>query len=182
MTADRCSAPDPAAIVAAARGWLGTPYCHQASCRGVGADCLGLVRGVWREVVGAEPETVPAYTPDWAETTGKERLLDAARRLMRPVEVAEARAGDVLVFRMIAHGPAKHLAILITDDLNDGRLIHAYSGHTVCETALTEAWRRRLAGAFRFPGVAEPQVSAGSCKSSNILPGVCPDKTGRPAP
>ena len=38
----------------AARAWLGTPYRHQASVKGVGADCLGLVRGLWREVAGAE--------------------------------------------------------------------------------------------------------------------------------
>ena len=57
-------------IVAAARGWIGTPYLHQASLKGVGSDCLGLVRGVWREVMGAEPETPPAYQPGWAEMGG----------------------------------------------------------------------------------------------------------------
>ena len=44
---------DPNRVVAAARGWLGTPYHEQASVQGVGCDCLGLARGVWREVVGA---------------------------------------------------------------------------------------------------------------------------------
>ena len=34
------------AVIAAARGWIGTPYLHQASLKGVGTDCLGLVRGV----------------------------------------------------------------------------------------------------------------------------------------
>ncbi|MDG1118150.1 MAG: peptidase, partial [Flavimaricola sp.] len=29
-------------VVATARGWIGTPYLHQASCRGAGCDCLGL--------------------------------------------------------------------------------------------------------------------------------------------
>ena len=33
-------------------------------------DCLGLVRGVWREVIGQEPEAPPSYTPDWSETEG----------------------------------------------------------------------------------------------------------------
>jgi hypothetical protein len=42
----------PTTIIAAARSWLGTPYAHQASLKGVGCDCLGLVRGVWREVQG----------------------------------------------------------------------------------------------------------------------------------
>ena len=50
---------DPDAVIAAVRRWLGTPYHDQASLRGVGCDCLGLARGVWREVVGAEPQAIP---------------------------------------------------------------------------------------------------------------------------
>ena len=46
-------------MVAEARAWIGTPYVHQASVRGGGTDCLGLLRGVWRVVIGEEPETVP---------------------------------------------------------------------------------------------------------------------------
>lgn len=56
-----------ALIVATARGWIGTPYLHQASVRAAGADCLGLIRGVWREVIRAEPESIPAYSQDWSE-------------------------------------------------------------------------------------------------------------------
>lgn len=67
-----------ARVVAAARGWLGTPYRHQASVKGEGADCLGLVRGVWREAVGEEPEAPPPYRPDWAEVGGEETLWGAA--------------------------------------------------------------------------------------------------------
>ena len=55
-----------ATIVAEARAWIGTPYRHQGSLKGIGCDCLGLVRGVWRAVAGAEPEAVPAYAPDSA--------------------------------------------------------------------------------------------------------------------
>ena len=54
-------------VVAEARSWIGTPYQHQASLKGVGCDCLGLVRGVWRALYGEEPEHVPAYSRDWAE-------------------------------------------------------------------------------------------------------------------
>ena len=147
--ADHCSGPDR--IVTAARAWLGTPYRHQASCKGIGADCLGLVRGVWRDVLGHEPERPPAYTADWAEATGDERLLRAAHRLLVRVREDEARPGDILLFRMLDRGPAKHAAILTSDHLDQGRIIHAYSGHDVCETRLTTAWRRRLAGVFRFP-------------------------------
>lgn len=147
--ADRSSGrPD---VISAARAWLGTPYRHQASCRGAGADCLGLVRGVWRDVLGTEPERPPAYSPDWAEATGEERLLSAAIRHLVRVSPDSATAGDILLFRMIDRGPAKHAAILVSETLDDGRIIHAYSGHAVCETALTKGWRRRLAGVFRFP-------------------------------
>ena len=37
-----------AAILAECRAWIGTPYRHQASVKGVGCDCLGLLRGIWR--------------------------------------------------------------------------------------------------------------------------------------
>ena len=55
------------AIVNAARAWIGTPYLHQASLQGAGTDCLGLLRGIWRDCLGAEPVAVPAYTADWSK-------------------------------------------------------------------------------------------------------------------
>lgn len=138
-------------IVSAARLWIGTPYRHQASCRGAGADCLGLLRGVWRELKGVEPETTPPYTPDWAEAGTAEQLLDAARRNLIPLRRAEALPGDVLVLRMIDAGVAKHIGILAQAVRGHRTLIHAYSGHGVVESPLTPAWLRRVAGAFRIP-------------------------------
>ena len=155
MTADRCSSPDALAqsVVMAARGWLGTPYLHQASLKGCGADCLGLLRGVWREVLGREPEAPPPYTPDWSEPSRDERLLRAAARHLARISVDEAVAGDVLLFRMRRRAPAKHLAIL-TDmggaGIGEPRMIHAYSGRGVVESSLGPSWRRRIAAAFRF--------------------------------
>lgn len=140
-----------AEIVTAARGWLGTPYRHQASLKGAGCDCLGLVRGVWREMVGPEPEVLPPYTPDWAEALGQETLLEAARRQMVEIAPGAARAGDVLIFRMGMGVPAKHCAILS----GEGRIIHAYWGRAVVETRLTDWWARRIAGAFSLPGVED---------------------------
>ena len=80
------------AVLAEARDWIGTPYQHQASAKHAGCDCLGLVRGVWRALYGAEPEEAPAYTPDWAERHGAETLMDAARRQLNEVLLADARA------------------------------------------------------------------------------------------
>jgi NlpC/P60 family putative phage cell wall peptidase len=138
------------AIVAAAMTWLGTPYQHQASLKGVGCDCLGLVRGVWRECIGAEPEQAPGYTPDWAEAEGAETLALAAGRHLAAVAPEQAAGGDVLLFRWRPNLPAKHAAILI----GDRRMIHAQQGAAVALATLTPWWQRRIAFAFRFPGVS----------------------------
>lgn len=143
-----------ATIVEAARAWIGTPYRHQASCKGAGTDCLGLVRGLWREFHGTEPEVPPAYTSDWAEAPGAdgsvvEAMAEAARRHLIEIAVGEAGAGDVVLFRMRARGPAKHAGVLC----NRERMVHAWSGRAVVETSLGPWWRARLVHAFRFPRV-----------------------------
>jgi len=114
-------------ILSAAHDWIDTPYQHQASVKGAGTDCLGLIRGIWREIYGQEPLTVPAYTPDWAESLGQE----------------------VLLFRMAPNVPCKHIAILSAPD----RIIHAYWGRAVVESYLVPYWTRRHAFTFSFPEI-----------------------------
>lgn len=140
-----------AAIVSAARGWISTPYRHQASLRHVGCDCLGLVRGVWRDCIGTEPESPPPYAPDWAEAHGQETMAQAALRHLVPVASDNIGAGDVLLFRWREGFVAKHVAIAS----GEGTMIHAHDGASVCEVALTPWWRRRLAYAFSFPGIED---------------------------
>ncbi|MDU8911063.1 NlpC/P60 family protein [Aestuariicoccus sp. MJ-SS9] len=139
-----------ACVVAVARSWTGTPYVHQASVLGAGCDCLGLLRGVWREALGAEPEAVPAYTQDWDEPQGQEVLWAAARRHLRPKDKSAAAPGDVLLFRMRDGAVAKHLGLQARVG-TDPSFVHAYSGHGVIESALTAPWERRLAARFAFP-------------------------------
>lgn len=138
-------------IVQSARGWLGTPYHHQASKRGIGADCLGLLRGVWRECIGLEPELPPTYTQDWAELLGSDDLLDAMRRHFHEVLPITAQTGDVLLFRIKTGCPAKHCAILS----GPAKIIHAYWGRGVTETYLVPWWQRRIVAAFSFPNLEE---------------------------
>ncbi|GLK67912.1 hypothetical protein GCM10008179_15500 [Hansschlegelia plantiphila] len=144
---DRPPTLAPATVVAAARGWIGTPYRHQASLRGVGADCLGVIRGVWRELLGPEPEPLPPYARSWAEDGDAELMLDAARRWLVPAPDGAMEAGDVLLFRVARGGRVKHAGIAT----GPAAMVHAYDGHAVAETAIPEAWLRRLAARFRFP-------------------------------
>lgn len=137
-------------IVAVARTWLGTPYRHQASLRGVGCDCLGLVRGIWRELVGPEPEPMRPYSPDWAEAGAGETLLELGDRYFHARPSREWREGDVLVFRFVERAPAKHLAIAV----DARRMIHAHDGACVAEVAIG-GWRHRIARVYSFPGLAD---------------------------
>lgn len=138
-------------IVAEARAWIGTPYRHQASLKGVGCDCLGLVRGVWRAIIGEEPQAAPAYSRDWAEASGEETLAAAARAHLIEIEPAQFLPGDMLLFRYRERYPAKHAAIVSAPDT----MVHAHDGAAVTEVAIAPWWRRRFAYAFRFPGVTD---------------------------
>ncbi|MBB5703702.1 NlpC/P60 family putative phage cell wall peptidase [Ochrobactrum daejeonense] len=134
-------------VLAEAERWIGTPYRHGASTRGVSCDCLGLVRGVWRILYGAEPETPGAYAPDWAEVAPGDPLLEAASRHMAKREASAPLPGDLVVFRWRAGLAAKHVGIMA----HENRFIHAYQGHRVMASALVPQWRNRLAGIFIFP-------------------------------
>ena len=138
------------AAVAEARRWIGTPYVHQSSVQGAGTDCLGLLRGVWRALYGPEPEVVPAYSLDWSEPQGEERLWDAALRHLNVKNVADEAAGDVLLFRMRAGAVAKHLGIASATG-SEARFVHAYSKYGVVESPLSLPWRRRIVARFEFP-------------------------------
>ena len=136
-------------IVEEARRWIGTPYRHQASCLGAGTDCLGLVRGVWRGVLGEEPELPPAYSFDWSEPARQEALWQAAERHLLPKTLDEPAPGDVLLFRMRNGAVAKHLGV----QAEVGQLstfVHAYSRHAVIENSFSLPWQRRLVARFEF--------------------------------
>ena len=138
-----------AELLAEARSWIGTPYRHQASLKGVGCDCLGLVRGLWRQFVGPEPVPVPAYSPQWAEAgSAGESLLQAAGTWLVPVAGTGA-PGDVVLFRWRDGAPVKHAGLLS----ETGGLIHAYERAGVIESPLVPAWSRRISHVFSFPGV-----------------------------
>lgn len=146
-------------VVEQARGWIGTPYHHQESVRGAGTDCLGLMRGLWRELYGEEPELPPPYTQTWGDYDKKETMLEAAERNLEKVAMAPSgqcivnprnvhwEPGAVLFFRRLPGTVAKHCAVLSGPEM----MIHAYSGVGVRETSVG-IWDKHVAGIFRFPG------------------------------
>jgi NlpC/P60 family putative phage cell wall peptidase len=134
-----------AQVVAAARAWVGTPYRHRAALRGAGCDCIGLVRGVWREVVGDEP-TLPPYRADWRDGAHSAELRALAERWLVPGTLAP---GAVLLFRIGAALAPRHCGIFV----GRGRFVHAQERLGVVEGNLTDGWARRVVATYAFPEV-----------------------------
>lgn len=131
-------------VVVAARAWVGTPYRHRAALRGVGCDCIGLLRGVWRELYGNEPAELPPYRPDWRDGTYSAELRALAQRWLRPGAMAP---GAVLLFRIGAAMAPRHCGIFV----GRGRFVHAQERLGVVEGNLTDGWARRVVGVLAFP-------------------------------
>jgi NlpC/P60 family putative phage cell wall peptidase len=136
-------------IVQIARAWIGTPYIHQASLKGGGCDCLGLLLGIWRELRGPLPEAPPPYAPDWSEASGEETLYRALARHLIEIDPRALGFGDVALFRVLRGGPAKHCGIVAAKD-GHLTLIHARQNRRVAEERLAPFWHTKLAHAFRL--------------------------------
>jgi NlpC/P60 family putative phage cell wall peptidase len=138
------------AIVAEARGWIGTPYVHGAAVRGAGCDCLGLIRGVRQAVLGADSPRLPPYAPGWALRGGDEALRNGLRQhLHETLGDGANQAGQVVLFRLRAGAPAGHLGILVQTGPAP-RLVHAYDHHGVIESPLSAPWARRIVARYEM--------------------------------
>lgn len=136
-------------IIHTARTWLNTPYHHQASIKHIGTDCLGLILGIYKELYGNLPETLPNYSPDWAESSNIETMLNGAQKHLIEIPIQTARPADIAIFRFRPNAIAKHTAILTPDN----KMIHAMENAKVSEVNLGLWWKRRIAATFQFPGV-----------------------------
>ncbi len=136
------------AVVAEARSWIGTPYVAGASRRGGGCDCLGLVRGVWRTMVGPEP-SYPRQPTDAPVST--DVLIHGLRDHMRMVPADHVlHEGQNLVFDLRGATGGGHLGVLCRS--GDGwTFLHSYSGRGVTESTLSDPWHGRIVARFLFP-------------------------------
>ena len=138
-------------IVVQARTWLRTPFHHQARLKGKGCDCLGLIVGVVDELdlkdangvkLSAYDEITYPKEPDGAY------LIQKLTGILTEVPIAEARAGDLALFK-VRENP-QHLAIL-TDYEGTLGMIHCYAqARRVVEHRLDDDWKSRLLKVFRW--------------------------------
>lgn len=134
-------------VVDIAREWIGTPYHHQQSLKGIGCDCLGLLRGVWRTYYQSDdPQTMPNYSPSWTDHRSDDPLVRAAEKFLLPATKGDLQGGEVVLFRLTSGVAAKHCAILTADNT----MIHAYTRHGVVEAHYSEFWRKKAVKILRF--------------------------------
>jgi cell wall-associated NlpC family hydrolase len=69
-------AEERAAAVAEAVSWLRTPYHPMGRIKGVGADCLTFLAGVFETAGLVPPIDVPYYPADWHMHRGEERYMN----------------------------------------------------------------------------------------------------------
>ncbi|WP_170125808.1 hypothetical protein [Pelagimonas varians] len=153
---------NPGLVLAHARAWIGTPFVPQGDFRGAGADCVGLARGILRELSG-KYLPAPAWRNDWAAVQG-EPILDVLHANLVPVSAP--KPGTIAVFR-VGHKRAAHLGIL-----SKRGIIHALDDHGVIEVArdglppLTSLWG--------FPVTEGCETGPDDISPNNCLVIICP--------
>ena len=113
-------------IIKEAKEWVNTPYHHQAALKGVGVDCVGLIRGV-----GFATGALPVLEEEWKRFNAYGRLPNPRRmregmhKFLCPIEAGDRMIGDIAWIEWRDDLPM-HLAILSTHNGRD-TIIHSYS-------------------------------------------------------
>jgi NlpC/P60 family putative phage cell wall peptidase len=133
-----------AEVIAEAKEWIDTPFHHQASVKGVGTDCGGLVRGVYNRL-GVETPNCPV---DYARTPSNDRLRQII--LNYAVRTSTPKPGDIILFVLLKE--PQHVGILT--DRNT--VIHAYEpNRKVIEHRLDDKWKRRIESYYTYPEIVD---------------------------
>lgn len=143
-------------IIREARGFLGTPFVHQARKPGVGLDCMGVLMEAGRQA-GLPVQDFTRYS----RQPNPNVLLYHFRRNFDEIPVEAAGPGDVLLFwwrqtrrlgRLPQHGG------LIVDRVGAPQglgLLHSHEDSgKVLEVDLEATWRPRILSAWSYKGIS----------------------------
>jgi NlpC/P60 family putative phage cell wall peptidase len=137
------------AVVAEALTWVGTPYQHQASTKGLATDCIGLIVGVARALGIKEASAYDAAgdVRGYGRQPDPVALLAAADRYLQRIDMREAGAGDIYLIRFELD--PMHFAII--SEVNPIYIIHALAPRgKVVEHRVDAVWRARIMRAYRY--------------------------------
>ncbi|MGE0755119.1 MAG: C40 family peptidase [Alphaproteobacteria bacterium] len=143
-------------IVQAARGWLGTRFCHQGRVKKTashagGVDCLGLLIGVAAELQLCNHEGKPLMgydERDYPHYPDVERLRHMLGSHLLPIHHAGIQPGDVVLLNIDGHPQHMGICCRLNGALS---LIHAYApARAVVEHHLDSWWNARIVSVFRI--------------------------------
>jgi len=149
MTTD----PDfPAALLASARSWEGTPFRQLHAERGIGIDCANLTYAVLRDAGIAVPDLgAPTFGKSADVPFGTvigEFLADlVAAGTIVPVDdvtAPEIQPGDVLLYQISRR--IQHVALALDAQTQ----IHAWPERRAAIVAFDAGWRRKLKTHYRL--------------------------------
>lgn len=130
------------------RGYVGTPFEHQARRPGHGIDCVGLVVCGLTEL-GYYIRDFRAYGGD----SDPVLLLSYVREFFDTVPIGQQQPDDVLMFWTVDPTKPQHVAVF-----SGTTIIHAFPGRArpgkVREEPVLASRMANLYGAFRFRGSA----------------------------
>lgn len=128
----------PEEFITEARLWIGTPFHHQASLKGIGADCVGFPKGVI-EKFAMDVSSIPK---NYSRNAQPEILINYLKNSSIVIEdnTKKLKAGRIALF--IVYKEPHHFGI-ITDIKNGGTWIHADVNYGVVETPMGK-WMQRI--------------------------------------
>lgn len=149
------------AIIDEARTWTGTPYHHQASLKGVGVDCVGLINGVGIEtgMMTIDPVLWRQYA-GYSRTPNPHKMRKGMHEFLISIEAGAQLPGDIVWIKWREDMPM-HLAILGIDKTGRETLIHANNDFgRVVEHGFTKEWQDRVDSWWRYPGLADEGITS----------------------
>lgn len=124
-----------AAVVAAARSWIRTPYAHMGRVKGVGVDCATLLVEAFEEAGVIGHTVLDYYPPEWHLHHSEERYLKTVERLGGHRVSRAPQPADIAIWRFgrcFSHG-----AIVVEWPV----VVHAYVGRPCSlEDVSTSGW------------------------------------------
>lgn len=128
-------------LIAQIRLWIGTPFVKEASLRGVGTDCAGLIHGVWRD----------EFPTSYPQRSGRETSIETAAATLLLTQPLIPTPTDIILFAPELGEPATHAGFLTDATPNAARFVHAHWGQGVVESRFGAWWAARLVGVYSFP-------------------------------
>ncbi len=138
-------------VVEEAMTWMDTTFVHQAASKGHGCDCIGMVRGVGRDLDILDFDEDSEYGKTllaYPLTPEPRRLIGALNYLFVRIR-SGFEIGDVVLFA-IENTPT-HVGIIT--NVSRGMVIHTWRAKgKVVQTRYGH--RLKPTGVWRYPGVA----------------------------